>query len=157
MFVVFVMGKVVNGLDQEQGRVFIKQGYEIYTLQGRQDLDSILLGLDGPVVSLEAANRPVRVHTHGESVSQGPCLPQVLDVALVQDIKAAVRKHTFPVLPFQIRDLTGELFPGADLRIHEEPGGGNGVYPFGTFSPSSKISSDEVASPCESGARVPLS
>ena len=107
-----------EGLDAGPG----EQGDGVHVREGAQQGGPVLLRHQGPPLPLQPAHAVVVVETDGEQVAEGPRLLQVLHVAAVQQVEAAVGEdHDAALAPAAGAQVeqggAGEQFLGVHGRI----------------------------------------
>ena len=78
--------------DQGQRRRFIKQGHIVDRRQGGDHLGPLPLGNERPLFPLDRPDGGVAVEGQDEEIPRLARLPQILDMARVQDVETAVRE-----------------------------------------------------------------
>ncbi len=76
--------------DDLAGRVLVENDRRVDARERGEDLGAFVLGRDRPPLALVRAHRSIGVDADDERVTEGACLPQVADVAGMEEIEDAV-------------------------------------------------------------------
>ena len=71
----------------------VKYCHQINAAKRSDDLRAFILRHKGSVLSLQFSCLPVRIDTHNEYIAYRLCSFQISDMADVEEVEAAVRKH----------------------------------------------------------------